>query len=208
MSDLPAISLFSGVGGLDLGVHRAGFDILAAVEFDPDSAASLRTNQFPTEPWRVITDSIVEVPTDRLLEMVGLGVGDAALVVGGPPCTPFSKSGYWLEYKRKGLDPNASLLDEYARIVEEARPAAALLENVHGLAYSNHNVRPFERLIGRLRAAGYRTRADVLNMADYGIPQLRKRLIVYAGRGARACEDFSRPAPGGPRRATGSTLRS
>jgi len=181
---LPAVSLFSGVGGLDAGVTAAGFSVRVANEFDSDSAASLRANHFPDDPGRVTTDSIVDVPTDRLLEAAGLRAGEVALVVGGPPCTPFSKSGYWLEYKRKGLDPDASLLDEYARVVEEARPEAALLENVHGLAYNNHNIRPFARLLQRLQYAGYRTRAAVLNAADYGVPQLRKRLIVYAVRGA------------------------
>jgi DNA (cytosine-5)-methyltransferase 1 len=194
--NLPTISLFSGVGGLDLGAHNAGFDIRAAVEFDRDSARSLRTNQFTDEPERVVTDSIVDVPTDRLLHLASLRPGEAALVLGGPPCTPFSKSGYWLEYKRKGLDPNASLLDDYVRVVEEARPAAALLENVHGLAYNNHNTKPFQRLLERLRIAGYRTRADVLNMADYGIPQLRKRLIVYAVRGGEP-PPFPKPTHSG-----------
>ncbi len=183
-SGLPALSLFSGVGGLDTGASRAGFAIRAANEYDPDSAASLRANHFADSPERVVTDSIVDVTTDRLLGIAGLRSGQVALVVGGPPCTPFSKSGYWLEYKRKGLDPNASMLDEYARVVEEAKPEAALLENVHGLAYQNHNAKPFERLLGRLHTAGYQTRTAVLNMADYGIPQLRKRLIVYAVRGA------------------------
>jgi DNA (cytosine-5)-methyltransferase 1 len=181
---LPALSLFSGIGGLDTGVSRAGFSVRSANEYDADSVASLRANHFADSPERVITDSIVDVPTDRLLAAAGLRAGEVSLVVGGPPCTPFSKSGYWLEYKRKGLDPNASLLDEYARVVEEAAPEAALLENVHGLAYRNHNAKPFGRLLGRLHSAGYQTRTAVLNMADYGIPQLRKRLIIYAVRGA------------------------
>lgn len=177
---LPAISLFSGVGGLDLGVERAGFAVRAAVEFDADSAASLRANLFQGRNDAVIERSIVDTPTDEILELAGLKAGEVALVVGGPPCTPFSKSGYWLEYKRKGLDPNASLLDEFARVVREARPAAAILENVHGLAYRNHNVKPFDRLVAQLREAGYTVSAKVLNAADYGVPQLRKRLILYA----------------------------
>ena len=185
MSKLSALSLFSGVGGLDLGAHRAGFQALGAVEYDRDSAASLRANHFPDRPDAVVERSIVDVPTDELLERAHLRRDEVALVVGGPPCTPFSKSGYWLEYKRKGLDPNASLLDEYARVVEDVKPEVALLENVHGLAYNNHNVKPFERLIGRLQAAGYQTRAKVLNMADFGVPQLRKRLIIYAVRGGK-----------------------
>jgi DNA (cytosine-5)-methyltransferase 1 len=185
VTGLPAISLFSGVGGLDLGVANAGFDVRAAVEYERDSAASLRANHFPTAPDLVIERSILEVSTDEILERSGLAVGEAALVVGGPPCTPFSKSGYWLEYKRKGLDPNATLLDEFVRVVREAQPATALLENVHGLAYGNHNVKPFERLLAQLADAGYKTSAKVLNAADYGVPQLRKRLIVYATRSAR-----------------------
>jgi DNA (cytosine-5)-methyltransferase 1 len=181
--DLPAISLFSGVGGLDLGVARAGFDIRVAVEYERDSAASLRANHFPGTPSAVVERSIVDVPTGEILERAGLRVGEAALVVGGPPCTPFSKSGYWLEYKRKGEDPSASLLDEFARVVEEARPRAVLMENVWGLAYRNHNTVPLSRLVDRLREAGYDLRWDVLNAADFGVPQLRKRLILYGLRG-------------------------
>ena len=179
---LPAISLFSGVGGLDLGVRWAGFDIRACVESEPDAAASLRANHFADEPQRVLNKSILEVSTDELLETCGLQVGEAALVIGGPPCTPFSKSGYWLEYKRRGLDPNASLLDEFTRVVREAQPRVALLENVHGLGYMNHNVRPFTRLVDQLGDAGYNVSSEVLNAADYGVPQLRKRLFVYAVR--------------------------
>ncbi len=184
LPNLPAISLFSGVGGLDLGVRRAGFDIRAAVEFDRDSAASLTANHFRLEPDRVMSRSILEVPTAELLEVAGLRAGEVALVVGGPPCTPFSKSGNWLEYKRTGQDPNASLLDEFARVVVEARPEAALMENVWGLAYKNHNTVPLARLVTRLEVAGYRVSWGIVNAADYGVPQLRKRLILYAVRGA------------------------
>jgi DNA (cytosine-5)-methyltransferase 1 len=179
VSDLPAISLFSGVGGLDLGVARAGFDVRVAVELDRDSAASLRANHFPDRQDAVFERSIVGLDVSEILERAGLMAGEAALVVGGPPCTPFSKSGNWLEYKRTGNDPDASLLDEFARVVEDARPAAVLMENVWGLAYRNHNTVPLSRLMDRLEAVGYRVRWEVLNAADYGIPQLRKRLILY-----------------------------
>jgi DNA (cytosine-5)-methyltransferase 1 len=184
VTTLPAISLFSGVGGLDLGVRRAGYDIRTAVEFDRDSAASLRANHFPDRPELVFERSIVALSTGEILERAGLRSGEVALVVGGPPCTPFSKSGYWLEYKRTGNDPDASLLDEFARIAVEARPRAILMENVWGLAYRNHNAAPLSRLVGRLEAGGYRVRWEVLNAADFGVPQLRKRLILYATLGA------------------------
>lgn len=196
MSDFPAISLFSGVGGLDLGAERAGFDIRVAVELDKDSVASLRANHFPTDPDRLIDRSIIGLDTSEILERAGLDVGEAALVVGGPPCTPFSKSGNWLEYKRTGNDPDASLLDEFARVVTEAKPSAALMENVWGLAYRNHNVAPLSRLVGRLQAAGYGVAWKVLNAADFGVPQLRKRMILYATRG-RTPPDFPAPTHSG-----------
>lgn len=196
MSDLPAISLFSGVGGLDLGVRRAGFDIRAAVESDRDSAASLKANQFTDDPDIVFEQTIVGLRTGEILERAGLRVGEAALVVGGPPCTPFSKSAYWLEYKRTGNDPNASLLDEFARVAVEAHPRAILMENVWSLAYNNHNTVPLSRLTARLEEAGYRVRWEVLNAADFGVPQLRKRMILYATLGAEP-PDFPRPSHSG-----------
>jgi DNA (cytosine-5)-methyltransferase 1 len=182
---LPAISLFSGVGGLDLGVRQAGFDIRAAVELDLDAAASLRANHFPDAPDRVLQRSITDLPTSEILERASLSEGQVALVVGGPPCTPFSKSGYWLEYKRMGRDPDASLLDEFARVVVDVRPAVVLMENVWGLAYRNHNAVPLGRLVKRLEAADYHLRWQVLNAADYGVPQLRKRVILYGALGQR-----------------------
>jgi DNA (cytosine-5)-methyltransferase 1 len=196
VSVLPAISLFSGVGGLDLGVTRAGFDIRVAVEYESDAASSLRQNQFDDRPDAVFERSIVGLSTTEILEHAGLRVGEPALVVGGPPCTPFSKSGYWLEYKRTGNDPNASLLDEFARVVVEAMPRAVLMENVWSLAYNNHNAVPLTRLTSRLAAAGYRVRWEVLNAADYGVPQLRKRMILYATLGAEPPQ-FPKPTHSG-----------
>src|SRR5262245_27268713 len=103
VSELPAISLFSGAGGLDLGAERAGYAICASVEHERHAAATLRAN-FPRST--VLERDIKQLPADEILEAAGLRSGEAELLVGGPPCTPFSKSGYWLEYKRKGLDPD------------------------------------------------------------------------------------------------------
>ncbi len=114
MSDLPAISLFSGAGGLDLGVERAGYRIAVSVDYDRDSCETLRTN-FPKVT--ALHGDIRRFSTEEILDAGGLVPGQAALLVGGPPCTPFSKSGYWLEYKRAGRDPEASLLDHYLRVL-------------------------------------------------------------------------------------------
>jgi DNA (cytosine-5)-methyltransferase 1 len=174
-----AISLFSGSGGLDLGVEAAGYRVTAAVERDLDAADTLEKN-FSHLANPVIREDILEVPTRSILRAAGLrGRERPDLLVGGPPCTPFSKSGFWLEWKRAGLDPDASLLQAYTRVLAEARPRAFILENVYALTYNNKASRPaFARLLQEIDDAGYACTWAVLNAADHGVPQLRPRLFI------------------------------
>src|SRR5581483_3909395 len=130
---MKAISLFTGAGGLDLGCEAAGFSTVAAVEVDEKARLTLRANRqryFEHLRDDTVFSDITVLNTEPLLEACSLARGEADLVVGGPPCTPFSKSGYWLEYKRAGADPKASLLDEYVRLLAGVRPKAFLMENV------------------------------------------------------------------------------
>lgn len=183
---MKAISLFSGAGGLDLGCERAGFATLAAVEWNPVARATMVANRsrfFRELDEAALFTDVTQVQGAELLERAGLKKGEIDLLHGGPPCTPFSKSGYWLEYKRKGADPKASLLDEYARLLADLRPKAFLMENVYGLAYRNQNQRVFERFKSKARAAGYSVDHRVLLAADYGVPQLRQRLFCVGLRG-------------------------
>ncbi len=175
VSELRAISLFSGAGGLDLGVERAGYRITVSVDHDRDSCETVRAN-FPGAA--VLEGDIRRLTTKEILAAGGLAAGEADLLVGGPPCTPFSKSGYWLEYKRAGQDPEASLLDHYLRVLDEARPQTFLLENVFGLAYKNHNAPWFEKLLTTCRHLGYHVAERVILAADYGVPQRRQRVFV------------------------------
>lgn len=174
-----AISLFSGAGGLDLGVEAAGFRVAAAVEQNADAADTMEKN-FPGLSAPVIRDDILQISTRDVLRAAGLrGRERPELLVGGPPCTPFSKSGFWLEWKRAGLDPDASLLQAYTRVLAEAKPRGFLLENVYALTYNNKASRPaFERLLREIDDAGYQCTYAVLNAADYGVPQARPRLFV------------------------------
>ena len=113
-----AISLFSGAGGLDLGVEQAGYQVRAAVERYADATVTMEKN-FPHLTAAVIRDDILNVPTCDILGAAGLrGQARPDLLVGGPPCTPFSKSGFWLDWKRAGLDPEASLLQAYTRVLD------------------------------------------------------------------------------------------
>jgi DNA (cytosine-5)-methyltransferase 1 len=174
-----AISLFSGAGGLDLGTEQAGYEVRGAVEWDRDAAATMEKN-FEHLVSPVIQRDILHVPTRQILEAAGLRKGERPdLLVGGPPCTPFSKSGFWLEWKREGLDPGASLLQAYTRVLAEARPHRFVLENVYALTFNNKASRPaYDRLVREIDAAGYDFAPQVLHAADYGVPQSRPRLFI------------------------------
>jgi len=202
-----AISLFSGAGGLDLGVEAAGYRVCAAVECDDDAADTMEKN-FAQLVSPVIRADILDVPTRRILAAAGLrGRQRPELLIGGPPCTPFSKSGFWLDWKRAGLDPGASLLQAYTRVLAEARPRAFLLENVYALTYDNRASRPaYVRLMREIDDAGYHCTAGVVNAADYGVPQARPRLFVVGVPKRRPSPQLPSPSHHGQweRRASGA----
>ena len=126
------ISLFTGAGGLDLGFEAAGYETAVAVEMDDMCVQTLRHNR----KWPVIHSDVHSVSSEAILEVSKLKKYEASLLIGGPPCQPFSKSGFWATGESKRLkDPRASTLDEYLRILEDTLPEAFLLENVAGIAY-------------------------------------------------------------------------
>jgi DNA (cytosine-5)-methyltransferase 1 len=192
--DLTVISLYTGAGGLDYGFEAAGFRTALGVEMDPLCAETLRNNR----PWPVFENDIKAVPTHRLLRVGGLKAGEADVLIGGPPCQPFSKSGYWATGDAKRLaDPRAATLEEYLRVVEEAQPKAFLMENVEGLGFRGKDeglqyVRQRLAQINRRKRANYGCDFAVLNAADYGVPQLRRRLFMV---GARNGSPFKFPTP-------------
>ncbi|CCH89539.1 Modification methylase SacI [Modestobacter italicus] len=208
MSHGVAISLFSGCGGLDVGVEQANYEVRAAVELNQDAADSHEKN-FSHLGAPVIRRDILDVPTRDILRAAGLtGRERPDLLIGGPPCTPFSKSGFWLDWKRAGLDPDASLLQAYTRVLAEAKPRLFVLENVYALTYNNKASRPaFDRLLREIDDAGYTFTWRVLNAADYGVPQARPRLIIVgAPKSRRKTPLLPEPTHTGKweRRSTGS----
>jgi DNA (cytosine-5)-methyltransferase 1 len=181
-----AISLFTGAGGLDIGCEAAGFVTFAAVEHDETAQRTLLENSaefFPMLSEESIFTDILNLDFDALLGAAEAEPGEADLLHGGPPCTPFSKSGYWLAYKRAGEDPKASLVDSYVDTLERVRPKAFLMENVYGLAYGNQNRPVLNRFLERVRAAGYAVDSKIVLAADHGVPQLRQRLFCVGIRG-------------------------
>jgi DNA (cytosine-5)-methyltransferase 1 len=181
----PAVSLFTGAGGLDIGCELAGFSTRAAVEVDEVARESLMLNApewFPALSSDAVFDDIVTIDYEQLLDTADLEQGEASLLHGGPPCTPFSKSGYWLAYKRAGEDPKASLLDNYVAALDAIQPRAFILENVYGLAYANQNRAILERFLRGVHGAGYAHDKKVILAADHGVPQLRQRFFVVGVR--------------------------
>jgi DNA (cytosine-5)-methyltransferase 1 len=193
-----AISLFSGAGGLDLGAEQAGYRVHAAVEYNNDAADTMEKN-FPDLRSPVIRQNILEVPSAQIREAAGLGQKEQPeLLIGGPPCTPFSKSSFWLDWKREGLDPNASLLQEYTRVLRDLRPQYFVLENVYALTYNNRQSRPhFERLLREIDEYGYDCNWEVLNAANFGVPQARPRLVIVGAPKGSRTPALPKPTHGG-----------
>jgi len=188
------VSLFSGCGGLDYGIEAAGWNIIYRNDFDYHSCATLRLNSRAGVQCAPIEDiSLVEI-----CRFVGSAGNSVDLVIGGPPCQPFSKSAYWLRGDTLRLkDPRANTLDEYFRVVEGLKPKAFLLENVHGINYTGKE-EGFQFIIERIREINRRAGTDyrpswrVLNAADFGVPQFRVRFFLVA---LRSGKEFVFPPP-------------
>ncbi|HUQ78605.1 MAG TPA: DNA cytosine methyltransferase [Patescibacteria group bacterium] len=170
------VSLFSGCGGLDLGLKKAGFDIVMAEDNDPFCAESHLAN-FPGVPFHL--GSIADLTPDLADHLSGGRAANADLVAGGPPCPPFSKSRFYRTDKPRALDDPIGweTIHGYMKVVESIRPRAFLLENVPGLAYAVHGD-ALSLILNKARDLGYATEWRVLNAADYGVPQIRERLFI------------------------------
>ncbi|KAB2912717.1 MAG: DNA cytosine methyltransferase [Hyphomicrobiaceae bacterium] len=181
---LKAISLFTGIGGLDFGFEAAGFGTRVAVELDATCCRAIRLNR----DWPVIERDIHQVPSEEILRTGRLKVGEADVLIGGPPCQPFSKSGYWARGDALRLnDPRADTLTAYLRVLRDTQPKALLLENVYGLAYKGKN-EGLERILGGIeqinRETGhnYKPFWQMLDASSYGVPQRRERVFIIAAR--------------------------
>lgn len=189
---LKSISLFSGIGGLDFGFEAAGFETRVALELDATACATMRLNR----KWPIIEGDINCVSSADLLRIAGLKPGEADVLIGGPPCQPFSKSSYWVRGDSLRLDDSrADTLTGYLRILRDAKPKAFLLENVAGLAFKNKDeglrlILESIKQINREAGTNYSARWKALNCADYGVPQRRERIFIVGSRDGR---DFQFP---------------
>jgi DNA (cytosine-5)-methyltransferase 1 len=196
---LTAVDLFSGCGGLTQGLKRAGFRVVGAVDNDPLSVETYTANH---PEVCVLETDIRNLTVGSFKRKVGLRKGELDLLAGCPPCQGFStlrtlNGAYGVE------DPRNDLLIEFQRFVEGLRPKAVILENVPGLAKDRRFVE-FRKWMERL---GYLGDNRVLNAADYGVPQRRRRLIYLASLGKSISFAPSSPSRKTVRDAIGSLPR-
>ncbi|HKN45626.1 MAG TPA: DNA cytosine methyltransferase [Propionibacteriaceae bacterium] len=172
------VSLFSGCGGLDLGLRNVGFDIVLATDSDPLCAESHKAN-FPETNF--LLAPIQDVDQEHLDTV--LAGGPVELLAGGPPCPPYSKSRFYRPDKPRALgDPvGDATLNGYLKILRLAQPVAFLFENVYGFGYKVHR-EALTYLEAAAHELGYKTSWAILNAADYGVPQIRERFFMIGSR--------------------------
>jgi len=168
-----AIDLFSGCGGLTLGLKLAGFRVLAAVENDALAVETYKANH---PEVLVCHEDIRKVPATSLRKRLGLAVGELDLLAGCPPCQGFSSLRTRNGAKQK-RDKRNRLITEMIRFARAFRPKTIMMENVPGLAEHGS----FKKLCRDLRRLRYRVEWDIKDAQHYGVPQRRKRLIMVAG---------------------------
>lgn len=168
-----ALSLFSGAGGLDVGVDQAGFRTVCSIEFDPHCASTLRRNAKGKVVWQV---DVRALSPERVGDVLDVRPGELSLLHGGPPCQPFSQIG------RKGgmSDPRGRLVFEMVRFAGALRPAAVVMEQVPKFlgAEAAQGTTARDMLAEEFRAIGYEMNVAVLDAVDFGVPQRRRRAII------------------------------
>lgn len=164
---LTCIDLFAGAGGFSLGLSKNYINIIIANEIEKDFAKTYELNHPKT---KMLNEDIHNI--DFKKELKNIGYKSVDILCGGPPCQGFSTVG-----SKNKKDKRNSLFWEFLRAVNEIKPKAVIFENVAGFK-SLYNGQAYESLIYELKKAGYKVYSSVLNAADYGLPQLRKRTII------------------------------
>jgi DNA (cytosine-5)-methyltransferase 1 len=181
-----AVDLFSGAGGLSLGFQQAGFDIRAAVEYDPVHCA---VHEFNFPSCATICRSVTSIDGKDIRSMSGIGSEDITVVVGGAPCQGFSLIGY-----RALEDARNKLVSHFVRLVRELKPKYFVFENVKGLTIGNHK-RFLHDLIDEFKRIGFGVVEPyrVLNALWYGVPQDRERLFILGCRRSEQLPAYPEP---------------
>lgn len=200
--NVPVIDLFSGAGGLGLGAIKAGGDLRLSVEIDKIACETMRIND-EIHTGKVLCEDVCGLSGNQLKELSGIKRGDPFIIVGGPPCQPFSKASYWTDpgddsrYRRARMDgvelkrpqvitkvkkdERRSLIFEFFRLIKESKPEGILFENVPSILHPR-NIGTFTKFRKAIEEIGYNTLLVKVNGQDYGIAQKRQRIILLGLR--------------------------
>ncbi|WP_080357294.1 DNA cytosine methyltransferase [Stenotrophomonas maltophilia] len=198
---IKVIDLFAGAGGLGVGAHQAGSQVVASVELDATACQTLRSNS--SIHGKVVEADVSDLSATSLLRAAGVSKSDLVIVVGGPPCQPFSKAAYWTEtgedaaYRRaraSGVaaekpiastkvkeDARRDLVKEFWRIVQQTKADGFVFENVPSIKHPR-NKPVYDALIKAARGAGYFVTELVVKAVEYGVPQARERVVVLGSK--------------------------
>tara|TARA_B100001059_G_scaffold64899_1_gene61068 strand:+ start:621 stop:1742 length:1122 start_codon:yes stop_codon:yes gene_type:complete len=195
LSKIKLIDLFSGVGGLSYGFSKdSNFEIVAANEILPNMAKSYSLNH---PNVKMYCCDIKDLSFKKIKNDLKLNDGDIDLIIGGPPCQAFSTVG-----KRLLEDPRGKLFQDYYRIIKEVKPKVFIYENVKGLL-SMDKGNLINEIINLFKSEGYNVKYKVLDAANYGTPQHRKRVIIV---GNSLNKSFEYPNPTHSERKTSKSL--
>ena len=185
-----AISLFSGAGGLDVASFEAGIPVISSIDIEHDCIETLKRNS-RFDQTEIMEGDLHQIESPVFKNILDRHPHDKFIVIGGAPCQPFSKAGYWVGHEtRRGIDdPRATLVNEYLRVVTDLQPDGFVFENVESLLHPTNKV-IVERFLEIIKESGYKYRVVRANAIDYGVAQRRKRLFILGTK-----EEFKRTEP-------------
>jgi DNA (cytosine-5)-methyltransferase 1 len=201
---LTVLSAFTGLGGLDLGLEAAGFEHVGCIEKDETARRSLKQNR--GDSWHLLEPADISLLAGTLTpEEVGLKPRELSVLAGGPPCQPFSKAAQWSASARTGLeDARSHCLRDFLRLAEVFLPHVVLMENVAGFVQGPVSaLAEIERVldgINERQGTQYMAHHRIVDAADYGVAQRRKRAIVIISREGKAPR-WPQATPANPMRA-------
>ena len=189
-----AIEIFSGCGGLSSGLEKAGFQVLSAVEINPIASETYRRNH---PNVHLLVDDVRNIKSSYFLNHFNLKKGELDLLAGCSPCQGFSRL-------RKGSDadndPRNQLVFQFLRLVRGLLPKTIFMENVPGLINTERGLKIFIPVKNELERLGYKIEYDIIDTANYGIPQFRRRFVLLGTRYKKAAIHLPTPTHCDPQR--------
>ena len=176
--NIVSVSLFSGAGGLDIASCMAGVPVISSTDFDSDCIQTLKANDDFFGETEIFEGDLHQIESDVFKKIVEKKNPGKFIVIGGAPCQPFSKAGYWVTNQvRRGInDPRATLVNEYLRVVTDLQPDGFVFENVESLMHPTNKV-IVDKFIEIIEESGYKYKIVRANALEYGVPQKKKKQL-------------------------------